>query len=109
MFRTVFRRLTFLGASSLLGGIALLLRYKFSITSQIWTKLIPFSAVPCILVLYGPRIRARSAIAKVNRYRSTFLRLLLTNVPDSGLDVDVEMGPAPTKAIPFLVRTLISI
>ncbi len=42
----MFKRLTFQGAASLLGGLALLL-----------------TAVPWVLVFYGPRIRARSTFA----------------------------------------------
>jgi hypothetical protein len=47
-----------------------------------------YSAVPCILVLYGRRIRARSAIAKVDRNNPTSFHLLLIETLDLDLNVD---------------------
>jgi hypothetical protein len=52
-----------------------------------------YSAVPCILVLYGPRIRARSAIAKVDKYHPTSFLLLLIETSDLSMNVDVEIDP----------------
>lgn len=85
----MFRRLTFLGASSLLGGIALLLRYCI-LYSLIFGQTDAYSAVPCILVLYGPSIRARSAIAKVDKNHLTSFCLLLIGISDFSMKFAVK-------------------